>query len=60
LIVLFRKGRLEREMNEELGSYLEMLFEENIRRGMWPEVARYAAVRRFGRVDQAKERNREQ
>jgi putative ABC transport system permease protein len=57
---LFRKGRLEQELEDEVRSHLEMLEEENLRRGMPPREARYAALRSFGSVDQTKERYREQ
>ena len=36
LAALFRKGRLEQELDEELRSHLEMLVEENLRKGMSP------------------------
>ncbi len=49
---LFRK--------RELRAHLEMLTEENIRRGMDSEEARYAARREFGGVEQAKELYRDQ
>lgn len=58
-IGLFRKGRLEEELNVELCSHLEMLVEENLRKGMSPEEARYAALRSFGGVEQVKEIYRE-
>src|SRR5205809_3794857 len=60
LAALFRKDRLERELGEELRSHLEMLVEENERKGMSPEEARYAALRSFGGVEQVKEVYREQ
>src|SRR6059036_1390937 len=60
LAALFRKDRLERELREELRSHLEMLVEENERKGMSPEEARYAARRSFGGVEQVKEVYREQ
>src|SRR5438552_15360857 len=60
LAALFRKDRLERELGEELRSHLEMLVEENERKGMSPEEARYAALRSFGGVEQTKEIYREQ
>ncbi len=34
LIGLFRKSRLDLELDEELRSHLEMLVEENLRKGM--------------------------
>src|SRR5437867_5877201 len=58
-IALFRKGRLEQELYDELRSHLDMLIEENVRKGMSPEEARYAALRSFGGVEQAKEIYRE-
>ena len=57
---LFRRGRLEQELDDEVRLHLEMLENENLRRGMPPQEARYAALRSFGGVDQTKERYREQ
>jgi len=57
---VFRKQRLERELNAELETHLDLLTEENIRRGMSPAEARYAARREFGGVEQAKELHRDQ
>ncbi len=58
-IALLRKGRLEQELDEEVRSHLEMLVEENLRKGMSPEEARCAALRSFGGVEQVKEIYRE-
>jgi hypothetical protein len=33
LLALFRKRRLEEELNEDIRSHLEMVTEENLRRG---------------------------
>ena len=60
LLALFRKRKLEQELDEEMLSHLEMLIEENRRKGMTPEEARYAALRNFGGVEQVKETYREQ
>jgi len=60
LVALFRKKRLEQELDEELRAHLRMLEEENVRRGMSPEEARYAALRSFGGVEQVKEQYRDQ
>jgi putative ABC transport system permease protein len=57
---LFLKRRLEQELDEELRSHLEMLIEENLRKGMSSEEARYAARRSLGGVEQMKEVYREQ
>src|SRR5881409_2114345 len=55
LTALFRKGRLEQELDEELRSHLELQVDENVRKGMSPKEARYAARRSFGGVEQVKE-----
>ena len=47
------------ELGDELRAHLEMATEENVRRGMPPEEARYAAHRAFGGVEQTKEAYRE-
>jgi predicted permease len=57
---LFRKGRLEQEMDEEMLGHVEMLTEENVQRGMSTKEARCAALREFGGVDQTKEVYRDQ
>jgi putative ABC transport system permease protein len=54
-LALFRKPELEEELDTEVRFHLEMETAENLRRGMTPEEARYAALRQFGGVDQAKE-----
>jgi predicted permease len=59
LLAPFRRARLEKNLEEELRGHLEMLTEENIRRGMSPEEARYAALRSFGGVEQVKEEYRD-
>src|SRR6266567_3435504 len=57
---LFRSRNLDRDLDAEVRAHLEMLTEENIRRGMRLEEARYAAHREFGGVEQAKEIYRDQ
>src|SRR5688572_5542031 len=59
LTALFRYGRLEQELDQELRTHLEMEVEENVRRGMSSKQARYAALRSFGGVAQMKEIYRE-
>ncbi len=54
-LALFRKRKLEEELDQELRFHLEMETAENIRRGMGPEEARRAARRSFGGLEQAKE-----
>ncbi len=56
---IFRKARLEQQLDEDVRAHLEMLTEENLRKGMDPEEARYAALRQFGNVSSMKEECRE-
>src|SRR5437879_2650945 len=57
---LLSKRQLDQDLDAELRAHLEMLTEENIRRGMSPVEARYAARREFGGVEQTKELHRQQ
>ena len=59
LVNLFRRERLERELDAELQAYLELDVEENIRRGMAPREARRTALARLGGVDAVKEECRD-
>src|SRR5829696_5549672 len=52
---LFRRQRLERELDAELRYHLDMLIEQNIGRGMPPETARREARRVFGTVEGIKD-----
>ncbi len=56
---LFNKQRLDRELNDELASHLEMHVEDNVRAGMSPVQARRAALLKLGGVEQTKESYRE-
>jgi putative ABC transport system permease protein len=56
---LIHKQELENELDEELQYHLERDIEQNVRSGMSPEAARYAALRAFGGVDQSKEECRD-
>ncbi len=56
---LFLGRSMERQMEDELLCHLEMQTEDNIRMGMSPSDARYAAMRHFGGLDAAKEVCRE-
>ncbi len=51
--------RVEEDFARELDSHLEMLTEENLRRGMPPEEARRAARVRLGGMTQLREAHRE-
>jgi len=52
---LFRKGRLDVRLDEELRFHLEMETDRLVGRGMAPKAARLAARRNFGGVEQVKE-----
>jgi len=56
---LFRKGRAEEDLREEVRSYLEMLTEEKLKRGLSPEEALRAALVELSGAEQVKERVRE-
>src|ERR1700740_9601 len=60
LVALFRRRRLEDDLDEELRSHLEMAIELNVRRGMSAADARREALRSFGGVEQTKEMCRDQ
>lgn len=57
---LFRQNKLDQELDAELRSHLEMLAEENLRKGMAPEDARRAARLRLGGPAQIQEEYRDQ
>lgn len=56
---LFEHKRLERELDEEVRFHLEMQIEDNLKAGMNPGEARYAALRSFGGLELMKETYRE-
>jgi predicted permease len=60
LAALFRRRRLEDDLDEELRSHLEMAIELNVRKGMPAAEARREALRSFGGVEQTKEMCRDQ
>ncbi len=57
---VFRKKRLDQDLNDELHSHIELAMEEYLQRGMSEEEARMAALRAFGGVTQVKESYRVQ
>jgi predicted permease len=60
LFGMFRRACRDSELNAELQAHLDLLTAENMRRGMTPDEARYAAQREFGGVEQTKAAYREQ
>jgi len=57
---LFRKGKLDADMDEEVRLHLEHRTWENLAAGLAPEEARFAALRKFGGVEQVKELARDE
>ena len=56
---LTHKHELEQDLDDEMQFHLERDIEQNIRNGMSPREARYAALKSFGRVEQSKEECRD-
>ena len=57
---LLRSRRLDRDLDEELRSHIDLATEENLQRGMNPQQARHAALRHFGGFTQTREHYRNQ
>jgi len=55
---LFRRNRVERDLNDEIDGYAELLIEEKIAQGISPDDARRAARVEIG-VEQVKEHARD-
>jgi len=55
----FRKEPLDRELDVEMASHIEMAIEENVRRGLPLKEAQRHALVQFGGVPQARERRSE-
>src|SRR5258708_30829939 len=55
---LFRKERLDRELDAELASHLAMDMEDNLRAGFAPDEARRVARIKLGGLEQTKESHR--
>jgi putative ABC transport system permease protein len=56
---LVHKGRLEKDLHDELGAYFELSIEEKIRAGVEPGSARREAAIELGGMEQVKEQVRE-
>jgi predicted permease len=54
-----RSKRMMEELEQDIRDHIERETQDNIERGMPPEEARYAAVRKFGNVTRVKEETRE-
>jgi len=56
---LFRRDRVESELDEELLFHLEMKIEEGVAAGLTPDEARHRAMRSMGGLEQRKEEIRD-
>jgi predicted permease len=56
---MFRRRRMLQQLDDEIREHIETETQDNIARGMSPEEARYAALRKFGNVTRVKEDTRE-
>ncbi len=54
-----RRKRMLQELDEDIRDHLDRETQDNIERGMTPEEARYAALRKFGNVTRIKEETHE-
>jgi predicted permease len=50
-----RRKRMMEDLDQDIRDFIERETQDNIERGMPPEEARYAALRKFGNVTRAKE-----
>ncbi len=56
---IWKRGQLDRDLNDEIAFHLSMREEENRRSGIGPDEACYEAHRQFGNPTSLKERSRE-
>jgi predicted permease len=54
-----RRKRMLNDLDQDIRDHIEVETQDNIARGMSPEEARYAALRKFGNVTRVKEETRE-
>src|SRR5438477_8981591 len=57
--IMNRRKRMLEELDQDIRDHIEKETQDNIERGMAPEEARYAAMRKFGNVTRVKEETRE-
>src|ERR1700694_2480913 len=57
--IMSRRKRMLEELDQDIRDHIERETQDNIERGLSPEEARYAAVRKFGNVTRVKEETRE-
>jgi predicted permease len=56
---MWRRKRMLEQLEEDIREHIERETQDNIERGMAPEEARYAAMRKFGNITRVKENVRE-
>jgi hypothetical protein len=56
---MLRRRRMLQQLDDEICEHIETETQDNIARGMSPEDAHYAALRKFGNVTRVKEETRE-
>ncbi len=56
---LLHKQQLDRDLDAELATHLELAIEENMQAGMSPDEARRRALVRLGGLEQSKEEHRD-
>jgi predicted permease len=52
------RNRMLEDLDQDIRNHIEMETQDNVERGMSPEEARYAALRKFGNVTRVKEDSR--
>src|SRR5580700_1376030 len=57
--IMKRRERMLAELDQEMREHIEIETRDNIERGMTPDEAHYAALRKFGNVTRAQEEARE-
>ena len=57
--LLSRRKRMMKDLDQDIRDFIDRETQDNIERGMAPEEARYAALRKFGNVTRIKEETRE-
>ena len=54
-----RRRQMMQDLDQEIREHIAMETQDNVERGMSPEEARYAALRKFGNMTRVKEETRE-
>ena len=60
LLALFRRRKLDHELDNEISSHLELAELDAIASGLTPEQARHASRRNFGQIEPLKENHRDE